>query len=121
MWFLWFLPSVVFGQASVQLVQENEYSSSIEISGEDHKDLGDFRIEFFAGHDEKGLELWSWDMGGVDLFRLPDMPFEDESNDFISNALIGPVWNSDIGHLGQDQTAILRKNGGGGTLYHLCK
>ncbi len=113
MWFLWFLPSVVLGQESVQLVQENEYSSSIEISEGDDKNLGDFRIEISDGLTGTNPELWSWDMGGVDLFRLPDVPFEDESNDFISDALIGPVWNSDIGHLGQDQTAILRKNGGG--------
>ncbi len=109
-WFLWFLPSVVLGQESVQIVQENEYSPSIEISEGDDKNLGDFRIEISDGLTEINPELWSWDMGGVDLFRLPDVPFEDESNDFVSDVLIGPVWDSGIAHLAQDWMSIRQKN-----------
>jgi len=107
-WLLCFLPTVVLGQ-----VQVSEYSlsnSDIEVVEEGNQEFGSFRIVSAdelegAGH---GLPP-TWDMGGVDLFRLPEASAND-SEIFVSDALIGPVWTH---HLEQGSTALGNEKGGG--------
>ncbi len=52
--------------------------------------------------------LWNADMGGVNLFRLPE-PWIHDAAPFPHDALIGPVWN--LGMSGLSNQAVDQENG----------
>jgi len=110
-WLLCFLPTVALGQ--VLNVQVNEYSvsnSKVEVLEEVQQEFGSFRIVSADEIEETGRGLPpTWDMGGVDLFRLPEAS-ADDSDIFVSDALIGPVWTH---NLEQGSTALGKEKGGG--------
>ncbi len=108
---------VATSQAQVRQIQINPRvdtaslpSSGTEISEEGVGGISEYSIKFVDGSRLLSPSLWNADMGGVNLFRLPE-PWIHDPVPFPHHALIGPVWNLGMSRLSNE--AADQENTGG--------
>ena len=115
-WCLVGLPTLAAAQEhvpSIQIKAAEEYSRSVSTTETFEEGLPEIAFDVAViseGVLDSDPRLWTVDMGGVNLFRLPE-PLVHPLNGISPDALIGPVWNH--GMMGQPTEISGQKNGRG--------
>ncbi|MXW31540.1 MAG: hypothetical protein F4100_03300 [Rhodothermaceae bacterium] len=110
---LFLLPMVAFGQEQeIQIKAEVEDSPLIGFDLDTGRQDASGLVIVLSDELNRPLDSGSVDVGGVDLFRVPDRSIHD-FDPFTTNALIGPVWDLGISNLVWDQKEGETKYSGG--------